>query len=158
MPVDMPSLILPKIASGPIAKIKDAVTNPSTKGDSPCASKRLFKRIPRFSSLASIFKVEPRRPPRSSEPSTTMMGQPSGRALERSSFHKALMEDAAPIKVIAPRTSVMRLRVLSARRLPIRMPRAAPPTIATILMTVPAPTNMSESVSHGWCSVRKCAN
>ena len=51
--------MLPKIASGPIAKIKEADTKPSTKFELPFLLNLLFSLLPKNSSLPSIASAEP---------------------------------------------------------------------------------------------------
>ena len=142
IPADIPSLMLPRIASGPITKRSEALTKPSTKGDLPSLSKRCFNRIPTTSKRSSILSKDPSNPPRRSEASTTRSGKPSGSWKINSLSQSALMAPAAAINVIAPRTSITRLRVFSLILFPIRTPKLAPATIAKIFIRVPIPTNM----------------
>ena len=80
MPVPIPSLILPKIARGPIAKRSDAATNPSTKGESLLALNLTRKRSPSPSKRVSNFKSEPISPPISRAPRTIKSVHPCGTA------------------------------------------------------------------------------
>ena len=72
--------MLPKIARGPIAKRRDAATNPSTNGDSLEALNLIRKLSPRESKRSSNFRAEPINPPINNEPSTTSSVQPCGNA------------------------------------------------------------------------------
>ena len=68
--------MLPKIASGPIAKRSEAATKPSTKGDALEALNLIRSDSPRESKRFSSFSAEPINPPTSSEPRTTRSVQP----------------------------------------------------------------------------------
>ena len=74
----MPSEILPKIASGPIAKIKEADTKPSTKFELPFLLNLLFNLLPKNSSLSSIARAEPINAPTNNEKITTKITHPFG--------------------------------------------------------------------------------
>ncbi len=142
IPVDIPSLMLPRIAKGPITKIRDEVTKPSTNGDSPFLSNEFLSFIAMDSKRSSILNSEPRTPPISREARTIRMGEPWGTLAIKSLFQRALIDPAAPINVIAPSTSVMRMRVFSLILLPRIMPITDPAMIDTIFITVPTPINI----------------
>ena len=59
IPLPIPSEILPRIARGPITKINDADTNPSTNVDSSDFFKFDLSLNPIVSSRSSIFSQEP---------------------------------------------------------------------------------------------------
>ena len=77
----MPSEILPKIASGPITKIKDADTNPSTKLELLFLANLSLNLMPRFSNRSSNLIQFPIIAPPNNENTITSIGQPSGIAL-----------------------------------------------------------------------------
>ena len=78
MPVPIPSEILPKIASGPMAKIKEAETKPSTKFELLFLLNLFFNFSPTASSLSSIARAEPINAPINNEKIRTRMTQPFG--------------------------------------------------------------------------------
>ena len=138
----MPSLMLPRIASGPITKRREAETNPSTKGESVEALNLTRSFSPTPSNRSSSFNAEPIRPPMSNEPRTTRIGHPCGSALMYLSDHKGIKAEAAPSNVTRPRTSVNKVLVRAFIRFPTKTPREAPKTIVRILITVPTPGNI----------------
>ena len=143
IPVPIPSLILPRIASGPIANNKDAATNPSTNDDSLLALNLMRSLSPKPSRRVSNLSREPIRPPMRSEPKTIRSVQPCGTACTYRSDHRGITADAAPRINTNPRTSVSSMRVFSFIRFPTSTPRVAPPTIATMFIAVPIPGNIS---------------
>ena len=142
IPVPMPSLMLPKIANGPIAKSKEAATKPSTNGESLDALNLIRKVSPSESKRSSSLRADPINPPTKSDPSTTSNVQPCGSASMYRSDHKGINADPAPRRVTKPNTSVKRVRVRRFIRFPTRTPSEAPEMIVTILMIVPTPGNI----------------
>ena len=68
------------MANGPIAKINEADTNPSTKSEPPCGLNRSFSFLPSFSKPSSILNQVPIKAPNNNEKITTNIAPPSGRA------------------------------------------------------------------------------
>ncbi len=142
IPCDIPSLILPKIASGPIRKSSEAVTKPSTKGLSWDA-RNFFRRLsPKISSLLSSLRALPIKPPRSIVRRMTRRGEPFGRVSVKLSDHNGASAPTAPKIVIKPKISVMDFCEPLLRRWPTAIPIAEPITIAKTLISVPRPINM----------------
>ena len=142
----MPSLIDPKMASGPIAKSKDADTNPSTNVLSSCAP-NFFRRVsPMESNLDSKFSADPISPPISNAPNIASSVHPFGRALIYREPHIGAKALTAPSIVINPRTSVIKVRVRRSMREPIKTPSPAPPIMVAIFTTVPKPTNIDRRI------------
>ena len=138
----MPSLMLPNIANGPMAKSRDAATKPSTKGESLEALNLIRKLSPSESSLSSSLRADPISPPIKSEPRTTSKVQPFGRACTYLSDHNGINAEPAPKRVTRPRTSVRRVLVRVFMRLPTSTPNEAPEIMVMIFMIVPAPGNI----------------
>ena len=72
--------MLPRIASGPIAKTKEAETNPSTKLDSSFLSNLDLSFSPKTSKDSSIFSQLPIAAPINREKTTTRIAPPWGNA------------------------------------------------------------------------------
>ena len=137
----MPSLMEPRMASGPIANSSEALTNPSMKGLSFEARKRFLKFSPRTSSFSSRCNALPINAPIRSEPKTQRSVQPFGSAEIYSDDQSGISALAAASKVTSPKMSVTKSRNFSLTREPIRTPRAAPPMMVRTLIKVPRPGN-----------------
>ena len=92
----MPSLILPNIANGPIAKSNEAATKPSTNGESFEALNLIRRVSPRVSKRFSSLRADPISPPINKEPSTTSRVQLFGNASTYLVDHNGIKADAAP--------------------------------------------------------------
>ena len=138
----MPSLMLPNIARGPIAKRSEAATNPSTNGESLDALNLIRKFSPKESKRFSNLRAEPINPPINSDPSTTRSVQPCGKASMYRSDHNGINALPAPSRVTNPNTSVNKVLVRVFIRFPTSTPREAPEIIVRIFMIVPTPGNI----------------
>ena len=148
----MPSLIEPKIASGPIAKSNDAETNPSTNVLSSWARNFLRKLSPKASNRDSRLRAEPINPPISKDPRMASIGQPFGSEEINLSPHIGASALTAPKRVIKPSASVMRVLVRSDMRAPTRTPSDDPTIIVTIFTVVPKPTNIAVTIEDINCN------
>ena len=137
----MPSLMEPRMASGPMAKSNDALTKPSINGLSLDARKRFRRFSPRTSSFSSRCKALPINAPIRSEPRTQSSVQPLGNAEMYSEDQSGINALAAANSVTRPRMSVTKSLSFSLTREPIRTPKAAPPMMVATLIKVPRPGN-----------------
>ena len=138
----MPSLTLPKIASGPITKRSEALTNPSTNELSRDALNRFLRFSPKLSTRFSILSAVPSNPPSNIEARIRRSGDPSGSDSLKSRDHSGMSAEVAPRMVMRPRTSVIIFWDLLGKRPPRANPIAAPTMMVDKLNTVPRPTNM----------------
>jgi len=137
----MPSLMLPRIASGPMTNKSEDETKPSTKVPSCFAPNFLRRFSPTDSKRISSLRADPIIPPIKSEPRTLSKVQPLGRDCEYSEVNIGITAPAAAKIVISPKTSVINSRVLILNREPANTPKADPATIAITLIKVPRPIN-----------------
>ena len=145
MPVPMPSLMLPRIASGPITNRSDDETKPSTNVPS-CLAPNFFRRFsPKDSNRISSLRAEPMIPPISKDPRMLNKVQPLGRDCEYSVVNIGITAPAAARIVIKPRMSVINSRVLMLKREPANTPKADPAIIDRTLIKVPSPINTIKS-------------
>ena len=144
MPPDIPSLIDPRIARGPIAKSNEAEMKPSAKPESLEAPNRLRRLSPKESRRSSNRNAEPIRPPRRREKRMTRRDQPRGKEEMNCADQRGISAETAPKIVIRPNTSVMSERSFIPRRFPSPTPMVAPTMIATRLMAVPIPGNIGK--------------
>ena len=152
MPWPRPSLSEPSTASGPMQKMSEVSTNPSTKRDrpSPAFARENFRWMyrPPASSRSSIRRSDPVTPPMRSAPRTMSRGAASPTASVKSPSTRAMMFRAPMTSVTRPSASVTVTRVRSGMRWPSSTPREAPTRIATTLMMVPRPiTRASKALS-----------
>ncbi len=119
-PWPMPSVIEPRMVSGPVQKMMDAVTNPSMKRARPpdpsFGVSRRCSQPPSPSSRSSSRSSEPTMPPTSSAPSTIRSGALSPTASAQASFPIAAADVAAISSVTSPSPSVTTVRVRSGSR------------------------------------------
>jgi hypothetical protein len=142
MPCDIPSLTLPRIASGPITKRSEAETKPSTNGLSLDALNLLRRFSPKESRRVSRESAEPKRPPRSIDARIMRRDAPFGKEEVKDVLQRGIIADVAPSKVISPRMSVIKLVADLVIRVPTAIPIVDPTMIATTLITVPSPINI----------------
>ena len=138
----MPSLTLPKIASGPITNKSEALMNPSTNGLSLDALNLFLKFSPNLSTRFSILRAVPSKPPRSIDARTRRSGEPSGRESLNSLDQSGSSAEVAPRIVMSPSTSVIILCDLFGNRPPKAIPIAQPKIMVSRFITVPRPTNI----------------
>jgi len=143
----MPSLMLPRIASGPMTKSSDDETKPSTKVPS-CFAPNFFRRFsPNDSKRISSLSAEPIMPPINKEPRMLSKVQPLGRDCEYWVENIGITAPAAARIVIKPRMSVINSRVLTLNREPANTPKADPAIIDRTLIKVPRPINTIKTSS-----------